>query len=153
MKFLCDEMFSGLGKWLRTAGYDTKIAEEAIADKEIMEWALREQRKLITRDHHFRKLENGEGAVVFLTGNSIDEWIRELNLAIRPNWVLAPFTRCLQCNTPLEKPDEKTILAQAPPDVRSRSTEFRYCPTCNKVFWHGSHTEKMLKQLQLWQTF
>jgi uncharacterized protein len=32
LRFLCDEMLRGLGRWLRAAGYDTVIADGGIAN-------------------------------------------------------------------------------------------------------------------------
>ena len=38
------------------------------------------------------------------------------------------FTRCLVCNTPLQKAPGEQVDAQAPDNVRSRHDDFRYCP-------------------------
>ena len=33
LRFLCDEMLAGLGRWLRIAGYDTAIARRGRRDR------------------------------------------------------------------------------------------------------------------------
>lgn len=151
MKFLCDQMLAGLGKWLRTAGYDTEIVETPIEDRKILERALREGRLLLTRDHHFCEMPAGEKTVIFLEGNSIEECVLELNHLLKIDWLHAPFSRCLQCNSLLAEADAQVILEQVPADVRSFSDKFWYCPQCQKAYWKGSHTERMLKQLEAWK--
>lgn len=149
MQFLCDQMLAGLGRWLRTAGYDTEIAEPGAPDKAILDRAIEKNRILLTRDAHFTHMKAPEGTVVFLKSNSLEENIEELSRKIKINWVYRPFTRCLQCNTPFTEPDEGVIVIQVPPDVRSQ--QLWYCTTCQKVFWEGSHTDRMREQLQSWQ--
>ena len=55
---LCDRMLIRLGRWLRAAGYDTEIAADAIADRLLLDHAIREGRLLLTRD---RKLAEHRG--------------------------------------------------------------------------------------------
>lgn len=151
MKFLCDQMLAGLGRWLRAAGYDTEIVETPIEDGKILESALREKRLLLTRDQHFTEMQAAEKTVIFLTGNSVEECILELNRLLKVDWLLDPFSRCLQCNSLLVEPDAQSIRTQVPADVLSFSDRFWYCPQCQKVFWKGSHTDRMLEQLEAWQ--
>jgi uncharacterized protein with PIN domain len=60
MKFFCDYMLVRLGKWLRAAGYDTKIATPHQTDQMILEEALGEKRYLVTRDSHFLQMIQSE---------------------------------------------------------------------------------------------
>lgn len=152
MKFICDQMLAGLGKWLRVAGYDTLIVDESIEDKEILSCALRENRLLLTRDRHFQEMQAPPKTVIFFKSNSLIECIRELNHELKINWLYAPFSRCLICNSALIEPSKEDILEQVPADIRARSEQFWFCPQCQKVYWEGSHTQKMQKQLQDWQT-
>ena len=39
VRFLCDEMLVGLGRWLRIAGYDTAIADRGRRDRDLVEQA------------------------------------------------------------------------------------------------------------------
>lgn len=140
MKFLCDQMLAHLAKWLRAAGYDTTIAPAEAPDSEVLAEALAQGRVLITSDHHF--IGKGDN-VVFLR----DATPAALNAALAIDWLHEPFTRCLLCNTPFREPTPEAIEAQVPADARENSTQFWYCPKCDKVYWEGSHTEAMLKTL------
>ena len=71
MKFLCDEMLAGLGRWLRAAGYDTEIAETQMEDSKILDRAMREKRFLLTRDRHFQEMATDGKTIIVLVGVEI----------------------------------------------------------------------------------
>jgi uncharacterized protein len=50
LRFLCDEMLRGLGRWLRAAGYDTLIADGGIPDRILAQRCAMEKRVLLTKD-------------------------------------------------------------------------------------------------------
>lgn len=150
MKFLCDEMLEGLGRWLRGAGYDTKVITVSVQDREILDIALAEHRLLLTRDRHFLEMKDGIETVIHLNCNTMEDCIKELSRKLNIDWLFRPFSRCLTCNTPFIKPNEKTALEQVPEDILFTAKPLWYCPACQKVYWEGSHTDHMLKQLQEW---
>lgn len=148
MKFLCDEMLIRLGRWLRAAGYDTEIVstKNSLSDREILEWAVRDKRLLITRDHHFIQMKEAKDVVIFLKANRLDECVKELSERIPINWLKAPFSRCLLCNHLLVTPDHAK-LEQLPADIQTRKQIFTFCPNCDKIYWIGSHTHHMKSRL------
>jgi len=150
MNFFCDEMLFDLGKWLRAAGHDTKIIQKTMPDEEILALALRENRFLLSCDKHFLELAPDEKKVLYLKGNSLEEYVQELKEKIHIDWLYQPFSRCLICNSLLLEPNEKMIAEQVPSDVRTHSDHFWYCQKCQKVYWEGGHTEHMLQQLKSW---
>lgn len=151
MKFLCDQMLSELGRWLRAAGYDTAIAEAGKKDLEILETAAQEKRTLLTCDHEFLEMEAPEKTVIFLKGHSLKEYVEQLSSELHLNWLYRPFSRCLLCNSELVVPDHEAVSKLVPPKIQSQFTEFWYCENCEKVYWEGSHAKHMLEQLNTWQ--
>lgn len=151
MKFICDQMLAEVGRWLRAAGYDTRIVEERLGDKEILDCAILERRHLLTRDRHFLSMDAPAKTVIYLRGNSTGECIREINREFGINWLHAPFSRCLVCNTLFVRPSAEQILELVPESIRQTMDEFWGCPECQKIYWRGSHTRQMLRQLQDWQ--
>lgn len=150
MKFLCDQMLARLGRWLRAAGYDTIIVTQSLNDQEIYQAAQQQQRLLLTRDRHFLNLDPEGKCVIWLTSNTTEECVQELSLRLPINWLLDPFSRCLECNGMLamtENPD----VQQIPENLLSQCNPFWTCSACGKVYWLGSHTDRMKKQLELWQ--
>lgn len=62
--------------------------------------------------------------------------------------VLAPFTRCLRCNTALQPAEKETVIDQLEPLTKIYYEEFRRCPGCGQVYWSGSHFEKLQKRIE-----
>ena len=59
---------------------------------------------------------------------------------------IRPFTRCLDCNTILADASRESVLERLPPKIRDKDV-FRVCPSCQRVYWEGSHHERMSKLL------
>ena len=149
-RFLCDEMLQRLGRWLRAAGYDTAIASPGDDDRALIDQARAEGRWLVTRDRHLARFRNGDGRIVLLEANDTPALAAELSARFRIDWLNAPFSRCLDCNTPLH-PATAEQWQQVPESALARSTVTRYCPTCDKVFWEGSHVRRMRHTLENFQ--
>jgi len=146
-RFLCDQMCGELGKWLRVAGYDTVIIKHPQEDDLLLRQAVEEGRYLVTRDRDFLELDLESKTVIYLTGETLDEWAAQLKTA-GVDWLAAPFTRCLNCNTPLEKiPPPDNLPEGVPADAKT----FWLCLRCEQLFWLGSHAEDMTRRLKQWQ--
>lgn len=142
-------MLIGLARWLRAAGYDTEVCDSAVADRRVLEHAINENRILITRDQKLLELRDAENSVLYLACNDIDSCVKDLGTKLQINWLLDPFSRCMQCNTPLEKasPDK---ITQVPDESRKLAHPLLYCPACDKVYWEGSHVDRMRQKLNTW---
>lgn len=149
MRFLCDQMLVKLGRWLRIAGYDTEIVTRPCKDREILDQALEEDRFLISRDRHFLEFRKGQEHILWLGSNHLEPCIQELNRKAAINWIYRPFSRCSLCNTELQNATKEQIRL-APEEVQKHQSAYWFCPQCKKLYWQGSHTDKMLKQLDKW---
>ncbi|MFW6323045.1 MAG: Mut7-C RNAse domain-containing protein [Guyparkeria sp.] len=146
-RFLCDEMLQRLGRWLRAAGFDTAIATSGSDDRALVEQARDECRWLITRDRHLARFRNGDGRVALLVANETTELAAELSARFAIDWLHRPFSRCLNCNTPL-RPATPAQLECVPAEARAIENQGWYCPTCDKVLWRGSHVRRMRHTLE-----
>ena len=149
IRFLCDEMLIGLARWLRAAGYDTEVCESTVTDRSVLEHAMNDNRLLITRDQKLMELRNAENNVLCLNCNDIESCVKELGKRIQLNWLLDPFSRCMQCNAPLVEAGADK-LALVPDESRKLAHPLLYCPACNKVYWEGSHVDRMRQKLKAW---
>jgi uncharacterized protein with PIN domain len=53
------------------------------------------------------------------------------------------FSRCMICNELLLRVEKAEILHRLPPKVAEVYEEFSRCPCCERVFWRGTHWERM----------
>jgi uncharacterized protein len=142
--FLTDEMLTGLARWLRAAGHDTRAAPAGAADGALVALAASEGRLLLTRDRAILDRKAAVGLVLVLEGAGLNAWAMELACRIDLDWMAAPFTRCLLCNAPLEDPPRDYA---APRDAVG---PVRWCPCCGKAYWRGGHVRRMERRLSEW---
>ena len=150
MRFLCDEMLRGLGKWLRVAGYDTVIAEGGLPDQAVTARSAAETRILLTKDRYLAASVAGVARVVLVAGDGIDEIAAALRTVLGLDWQYAPFTRCLVDNSPLE-PAPPQLAVQVPTASRAAGGPLRTCPDCGRLYWPGGHVRRMQQRLAKWQ--
>ena len=142
MKLLCDHMLGSLARWLRFMGYDTAYPEPG-PDRALIERARAEGRILLTRDKELAARVPGSVAI---RSDLLEEQIREVGVMLSLRLV-DPLSRCSLCNERLVQVAVDAVRGLVPEAVRSRHHEFWRCPSCLRVYWQGSHWDKMVERL------
>jgi uncharacterized protein len=150
LRFLCDEMLRGLGRWLRAAGYDTIIAEGGLPDRALALRCAKEERILLTKDRQLASIAKAVASVLLVPGDGIDAAARALRAALGIDWQHAPFTRCLIDNQLLAAPPREAA-ALVPEQSRAAGGPLRQCPECGRLYWPGGHVRRMQQRLVAWQ--
>src|SRR3989442_1116325 len=60
----------------------------------------------------------------------------------------APFQRCLRCNGNLQPVSIDLVSAKLRPRTLELYHEFRICADCGRIYWKGSHYERMQRFIQ-----
>ena len=144
LRFLLDVHVGRLAAYLRMAGFDALYGNQA-SDAELAGIVAREGRVLLTRDRYLlmrTAVDRGYWVRSTEPKHQLLEVVRRFDLA----GSMRPFTRCMHCNTALEKVSRETVLERLPPKIRDKDV-FHVCPTCQRVYWKGSHHERMSKLL------
>jgi len=147
MKFLADSMLGSLAKWLRILGYDTLYFPD-MEDRELARLAMAQGRILLTRDQELARRKGFKSILIKSEKlqEQITQVLQELNL--REN---NPFSRCPVCNTPLQPVGKEQVRDRVPPYVFETQEKFSICPGCQRVYWRGTHWQRMnemINQLQ-----
>lgn len=142
-RFILDAHLGKLAKHLRLCGFDC-LFNNHYSDPELIDIAGTERRIILTRDRAL--LRNGRVTHAYWIrsqepGEQLKEVLVRFNLKDR----LAMFSRCMECNTPLEKVDKKDIEDRLQPGTRRYFSEFKICPGCRRIYWNGSHYKHMEK--------
>ncbi len=144
MKFICDEMLGSLAKWLRILGYDTKYVKN-VSDEKIIEIAEKEGRIVLTRDKLLARKSKG----IYINERDVEEQLKKviesLNLDIEEEKIL---TRCTICNIKVTKIDKDKVKGKVPEYVWNNNEDFWICPSCKRIYWIGSHWNKMEEVIQ-----
>jgi uncharacterized protein len=140
-RFVADTHLGKLARHLRMAGFDTLYGNDWDDDR-IVALSLAERRTILTRDLGMlrrREVERG----YFVRALESEAQLAEVVAALQLEGLLAPFTRCRECNAPLEDADAGAVSARIPPKVRDLYDRFRRCPSCARVYWEGTHYQRM----------
>jgi uncharacterized protein with PIN domain/sulfur carrier protein ThiS len=144
-RFILDTHLGRLAAYLRALGFDT-LYRNHCPDEDLARISRDEHRILLTRDVGLLK----RSAVTH--GHLMRETRPRLQLAevverfdLRRS--VALFTRCLSCNALLRSVDKESIATRLPERARSLYQEFLTCPTCNRIYWKGSHYERMQRMI------
>lgn len=145
LSFIADAHLGGLAPMLRMLGFDT-LYENAIADREILELAVRERRVILTRDRELLKCREVMRGC-FVHARKPEAQLREVVARYKLEYQMQPFTLCLHCNVRLEAIERNAVKERVPERIAAHYTEFVRCPGCERVFWRGSHWERMREML------
>jgi uncharacterized protein with PIN domain len=140
-KFIADGHLGQLTRNLRLLGVDVAYDGSA-QDRQLLEWMTAENRALLTRDRRLlmhKVVRHGYYPRSQDPLAQTDEVLRRFALVSH----LAPFTRCLRCNSLLRSAAKEEVIDQLEPLTRVCYEEFRRCIGCGHVYWRGSHFDKL----------
>jgi uncharacterized protein len=145
-RFVLDTHLGRLTAYLRMLGFDSRYQND-FKDEELARISSQEKRILLTRDRGLLKRSVvTHGYIVRSTRPRLQlvEVVRRFDLT----GSFRPFTRCLVCNETVETVTKNEIFDQLPTSIRSIQNDFRRCPRCLKVYWKGSHYERMQQLIE-----
>lgn len=147
-RFLADCNVGRLARWLRVLGYDAAY-EPALPDAQVIARALAEGRVLLTRDADMmrrRVITGGALKAILLRHDRVEDQVRQVltELALEPSQALS---RCLDCNAELEPRAKDAVADRLPPYVRATQDRFSECPSCARIYWPGTHWERMRERI------
>ncbi|MEW5958328.1 MAG: Mut7-C RNAse domain-containing protein [Chloroflexota bacterium] len=140
-RFVLDVHLGQLAVYLRMLGFDTLYRND-YDDEELARISSAEGRILLTRDRGLLKrsiVTHGYCLRTTQPRRQVVEIIRRFDL----HRSIEPFRRCLHCNRVLEPVAKAEIVDRLSPRTRDYYDEFRRCPGCDRLYWPGSHFQRM----------
>lgn len=140
-RFIADVHLGRLARRLRMLGFDTTYDPDR-NDKDIISSALRDRRIILTRDRDLlknKRVTHGYWVRSTDPRQQLREVVARMDLRSR----FAPFTRCMRCNGVTAARAAEDVSQQVPKRALARAGAFRQCVDCGKVFWEGTHVERM----------
>ena len=139
-------MVGKLARWLRVLGFDVAYSNR-FEDDEIVRIAEAENRVILTRDTGLAARPSRAQCLFIESGNYQEQVQQVLQTFGLKEFDV--FSRCLECNAPLTNVDKEAVFEKVPPYVYLTQERFALCPSCHRVYWHGTHADEMLKRLRL----
>jgi uncharacterized protein with PIN domain len=144
MRFAADHMLGSLARWLRFLGFDTAYPD-VLTDKELAEYAEKEDRILLTRDKDLARKVGGSALYIHSTdiNEQLEQVISAFDLTIENE-----LSRCSLCNTILVSVDKETVRDKVPENIFKIQNEFWECCRCSKYYWPGTHYKNIKDKLE-----
>lgn len=124
-------------------GYDTVYFSQ-IEDRDLVRIARAEGRMLLTRDRELTKRRGLSSLLIRSDGfeEQMRQLLRDLDLDVE-----ASFSRCARCNSVLRPVGKEEVKERVPPYVLQRHEHFGLCPQCDKVYWRGTHWQRVQQRI------
>lgn len=137
-RFVLDVHLGKLARYLRLVGSDA--VQPPGADDDLAALSVGEGRALLTRDLGLLKRSTiRHGYFV----RAVEPLLQCAEVVAHFDLVPAPFTRCLVCNGAIAPVQRDEVEHRVPPGVSKRVGEFRQCTGCHRVYWEGTHSERL----------
>ncbi|MCW5852583.1 MAG: Mut7-C ubiquitin/RNAse domain-containing protein [Anaerolineae bacterium] len=140
-RFVLDVHLGKLTTYLRLLGFDTLYRND-YADPELARISSEEGRLLLTRDRGLLKrgvVSHGYYVRATEPLAQLLEVLRRFDLFE----AIQPFHRCVRCNGAVEPVAKEAVLEFLLPKTRLYYDEFYRCVECGRIYWRGSHYERM----------
>lgn len=148
-KFIVDANVGKLARWLRMMGFDTFFFDET-DDGMMVKTALAQNRIIITRDTGFMKrraVTTNRVKAILVSGDDPELQMKTVLCELELSDKTRPFTRCIECNSELNEMDKNVAQGQVPERVYELQDQYMVCPSCNRIYWRGTHWKAMREKL------
>jgi len=140
-RFVADAHLGGLARLLRMAGFDT-LYDNNFDDAEVAALSSSQDRIVLTRDRDLlirKEILFG----CYVRALKAEDQAQQVLLRYRLAAQARPFSLCLSCNAPLRSTAKSEVEICLPPRVRDLHQDFSRCDICGRVYWKGSHWQRM----------
>jgi hypothetical protein len=144
--FVLDVHLGKLARRLRLLGFDC-LYQNDFTDAEIMQLSLEQGRIILTCDRGILKHRQVlYGSLV--RSDQVDAQVREVLARYLLFDRIRPWLRCMSCNGLLERVEKAAIEHRLEPKTRLYYEDFHHCIDCDRLYWKGSHFEKINRWLE-----
>lgn len=145
---VCDAGLGGLARWLRACG-QRALWEPGISDDRLLELVRRVRGVLLSTDSMLVDRRVIRAGVIRLLWLPPDMPIADQLLTVMLELglkVLPP--RCMSCGGELVRVPKAEVSDRIPPKTYRWKDDYFLCAGCNKLFWEGSHWERITSRLR-----
>ena len=138
-------MLGKLARWLRIIGQDVVYGPH-LSGYGLIREARKEGRTVLTRDRAI--VEKRPPDYLLIESDRFREQLKQVVEAFGLDPLKDAFTRCVECNSPLERAPKQAVQEKVPPYVFATQERFSFCRGCKRIYWPATHQEKMAAELK-----
>ena len=141
LRFVADAHLGRLAAYLRMAGFDTLYRRD-YQDEELAAISSNEKRTLLTKDRGLLK-RNAVTRGCYVRAMNPQEQLGEVLQRFDLLGSISPFQRCVHCNALLQPTRKESVSDRLQAETKQYYDEFTVCPSCDRIYWKGSHYRRM----------
>ena len=147
-RLLCDPSLAGLARWLRAAGYEASLAP-GVPSHRLPDEALHRGLVLLTTEAEAvdRRIA-ADGSLVVVWVPSALTMAEQLKMAALDLGLTLREPRCMACGGALVPTPKERVRPRIPPRTALWKDDYFVCAECNRLFWRGTHWERIEKALR-----
>jgi uncharacterized protein with PIN domain len=147
-RLLCDPSLAGLARWLRAAGYEASLAAD-VPGHRLPDEALRRECVLLTTEAEVldRRIV-ADGSLVVAWVPSTLTMAEQLHMVALDLGLGRREPRCMACGGALVPRPKEEVRPRIPPRTALWKDEYFVCGACDRLFWRGTHWERIEKALE-----
>jgi len=147
-RFLCDPSLGGLARWLRAAGYEARLAP-GVPGHRLPDEALRRGLVLLTSEAEVldRRIV-ADGSLVVAWVPSALTMAEQLHVVAVDLGLTLREPRCMACGGGLVPTAKEAVRSRIPPKTALWQDEYFVCAECDRLFWRGTHWERIAATLR-----
>lgn len=147
-KFVLDRELFPLCKTLRMLGFNA-LSRDDFPLEETVARAIEERRIWVRKDIEAPGLQYGI-RYFLVQSDDVPGQLSEIESQYPIRECARLFSRCLKCNELLCEVPLAQVKERVPQRVLIAFQQFYVCPACNRIYWPGSHLQRMKKKLEAW---
>ncbi len=144
-QFVLDVHLAKLARHLRMVGLDS-LWRPDYSDPQLLEISATEKRVLLTKDRALFE-STPPSLRYYVTANDpkvqLTEVLQNFECLEKAKSGADFLTICLECNAKILKVGRAQIVDRVPANSLEHFQEFFLCPRCERVYWKGSHYDRM----------
>jgi uncharacterized protein with PIN domain len=146
VRFIADRTLGKLAKKLRVLGFDVIYWRGGNLEG-ALKAAATEGRALLTRSHRVQEKTEGLQVLVVEADDPQEQILQVLSaFKLRPESEQF-FSRCLMCNEALNPIPKGDVEGKVPDFIHRTYDAFHICPRCHRIYWPGTHFQRMKKEM------
>lgn len=140
-RFIADINIHDIAKTMRALGLDV-FQDSTLSPQEIVDISIHEKRIILTTSRQLLKRKRVVHGI-FIRQDNRESQIQKIVNCFSLKGLCKPFSRCLLCNTILDMVAKESVWERIPPKTRHRCNDFARCPSCDRLYWKGTHYRKI----------
>ena len=144
-KFVADVHLGKLARLLRLLGFDT-LYKNDYTSKEFLQIGSKEDRIVLSRNSSL--VRNKELKCLIIASEDPLLQLKQVVHQFGLKNQIHPFTRCIICNGILKPVAKESVHHQLQKNTVLYFNEFWQCQNCKRIYWKGSHYERMKKTIE-----